>query len=294
MNSSLAPATQIVYNKALTAFHTFAFLHHFDPFGHNVATSHIALFVAHLFHQKLAHSTISTYLSAIGYAHKLLHNADPTSSFLVKKLISGARRLHPTADMRLPITVHILDDIVHAASMTSTTVYFKILFQAMFLFAFNAFARIGEITLSTSSSNNLLLSDVKIEGGSHNSKIHVIFQRFKHNTNNTRHEIVFGHGPTRVSAALSLIQYLALRGNQPGSLFVRSDNSPITRSQFDKQLHACLAFCKLDSSRYKGHSFRIGAASYAAEQGCSDAKICSMGRWKSAAFRKYVRSNIVT
>jgi hypothetical protein len=35
----------------------------------------------------------------------------------------------------------------------------------------------------------------------------------------------------------------------------------------------------------------IGAASFAAENGLSDAQIRSMGRWNSNAFRKYIRSN---
>lgn len=169
----------------------------------------------------------------------------------------------------------------------------KIMFQAMFLFAFNAFARIGEITLAASPENNLQLSDIAVEGDKSHKEVHVTFQRFKHNTNCSRHRIMFGHGPTRISASQSLEEYLKVRGNGSGPLLVNSDNSPVTRSQFDTQLHACLKFCKLDSSRYKGHSFRIGAASLAAEQGYSDAKICAMGRWKSSAFRKYVRANTV-
>ena len=44
------------------------------------------------------------------------------------------------------------------------------------------------------------------------------------------------------------------------------------------------------STRYKGHSFRIGAATFAAECGFSDAQIRLMGRWQSDAFRKYIRS----
>ena len=47
--------------------------------------------------------------------------------------------------------------------------------------------------------------------------------------------------------------------------------------------------CNLDPNRYKGHSFRIGAATYAAEQVVSDDKIRHLGRWKSDAFKKYIR-----
>ena len=46
----------------------------------------------------------------------------------------------------------------------------------------------------------------------------------------------------------------------------------------------------LDTSRYKGRSFRIGAASLAAGKGFSDAQIRTLGRWKSDAFKLYIRS----
>ena len=47
--------------------------------------------------------------------------------------------------------------------------------------------------------------------------------------------------------------------------------------------------CGLDTNRFKGHSFRIGAASEAARLGYSDAQIRLMGRWWSDAVRRYIR-----
>ena len=38
-------------------------------------------------------------------------------------------------------------------------------------------------------------------------------------------------------------------------------------------LGSVIRLCNLDPNRYKGHSFRIGAATYAAEQGVPDNKI---------------------
>ena len=61
-----------------------------------------------------------------------------------------------------------------------------------------------------------------------------------------------------------------------------------------RKLHKCLSVCGLDSSRYKGHSFRIGAASLVVEKGLSDSQIRAMGRWNSNAFRKYIRSNYMS
>ena len=86
-----------------------------------------------------------------------------------------------------------------------------------------------------------------------------------------------------------LLEYLSLRGNGPGPLFLNSDYSPVSRTNFAELLSLSLKACGLDSTRYKGHSFCIGAASFAAERGMSDAQIRALGRWKSNAFLKHIR-----
>ena len=69
---------------------------------------------------------------------------------------------------------------------------------------------------------------------------------------------------------------------------------PVTDNQFNSELSRCLKFCSLDTSRYKGHSFRIGATSHAADKGFSDAQIRTLGRWKSDAFKLYIRSECLS
>jgi len=46
-----------------------------------------------------------------------------------------------------------------------------------------------------------------------------------------------------------------------------------------------------DSTSYAGHSFRIGAATAAAERGIEDSIIKILGRWESSAYQLYVRSS---
>ena len=43
-------------------------------------------------------------------------------------------------------------------------------------------------------------------------------------------------------------------------------------------------------SLYAGHSFRIGAATVAAQHGVQDSLIKTMGRWESAAYLCYIRT----
>ena len=72
-------------------------------------------------------------------------------------------------------------------------------------------------------------------------------------------------------------------------LFINKDGSPVLRSDFGKVLCSVIRVCGVDPARYKGHSFRIGAATYGAEQGHSDTQITHMGRRKSDAFKNYIR-----
>ena len=86
-----------------------------------------------------------------------------------------------------------------------------------------------------------------------------------------------------------LLRWCWMRGSNSGPLFCLADGSAIKTEVFTRQLKGALAFCDLDCSSYKSHSFRIGAASLAAENGMSDVQIWGLGRWKSDAFKLYIR-----
>ena len=124
--------------------------------------------------------------------------------------------------------------------------------------------------------------------------VHVSFKRFKHYYVGIPKVVSFSHGDTKISAVKMLIDLLQHRHTNGDQLYCMQDGIPLCRSHFDKILHKCFSVCGLDSSRYKGHSFRIGAASLVAEKGLSVSQICAMGRWDSNAFRKYIRSNYMS
>ena len=49
----------------------------------------------------------------------------------------------------------------------------------------------------------------------------------------------------------------------------------------------------LPRGKYSSHSLRIGGATTAIMYGASEAQLKIMGRWKSDAFKKYIRAPIV-
>lgn len=87
---------------------------------------------------------------------------------------------------------------------------------------------------------------------------------------------------------LLLLAYLAIRGNSPGPLFMNQGNSPVSRSFFTDLLNRSLRTCGLNPALYKGHSFRIGAASFAADRGMSDAQIRALGLTHSLSISGYL------
>ena len=66
---------------------------------------------------------------------------------------------------------------------------------------------------------------------------------------------------------------------------------PVTHSFVTQQLKLALAFCDLNPAQYKGHSFRIGAATEGAKLGYSEKYIQQLGRWHSNAIKRYIRIN---
>ena len=63
----------------------------------------------------------------------------------------------------------------------------------------------------------------------------------------------------------------------------------LTRQRFVIAVKAGLDKAGIDSNKYSGHSFQIGAATTAAQNGMEDSIIKTLGRWESLAYLRYVK-----
>ena len=233
-------------------------------------------------------------MSALGYYHKLAGFSDPSKTFYVVQMLKGYGKIGGRLDSRLPITLPILHQLVGMAAHLNDSQYHIFQFRAMCSLAFYAFLRVGELTASNAGHTIQLHQITKLMSRSNKVEaIKVTFVNYKHSYNQAPFSLVISRQHT-CCPVHAILSYIELRGNSSGPLFQALDGSPITRSVFTSRLAIILRLCGLDPSRYKGHSFRIGAASHAAEQGMSDAQIRAMGRWKSNAFLKYVRIQSIT
>ena len=234
--------------------------------------------------------TVLTYVSALGYCHRLAEYPDPSKAFWVVQILKGYKKIGTRIDSRLPITMPLLRSILRNIATLTSTVYDKRLFQAMCTTAFFAFLRIGEITTCHRSPSVININQVVkvVDATNKTIKIKITLNDFKHSYNE-RPAVLTLSRRSDICPVQSLLDYFSVRDSSNGPLFQLSSGNPVPRTLFTIFLASVFRACGLDSSKYKGHSFRIGAATFAAEWGFSDEKIRAMGRWRSDAFHKYIR-----
>ena len=142
----------------------------------------------------------------------------------------------------------------------------------MFLLAFYAFLRIGEMTFSLSSPDNILkISDVKIRC----QTVEISLRNYNHS---------HGQGPKRLilkkqsdkslCPVTSLNNYLSYRGHLAGHLFITQLGKPLIRAYFSVIFKSCLraTTTSVKADEYNTHSFRVGAASWAAMKGMAESQ----------------------
>lgn len=232
-----------------------------------------------------------SHLSAIGHFHKMSKYEDPTRDFLVNKAVTGIRNLSKSRrDLRMPITRPVLQSLIRSLKAVVSDSYERKLLQFLFLLAFHAFLRIGEICSRSlkRKENVITLADLFVPID--RDRIYVTLTKFKHSAKQGAQSItVKAYRHKQFCPVRACHIFLKVRGSNSGPLFQFASGKPYTRRAFDTKLRQCLNFCGFSTSVYKGHSFRIGAATDAAERGCSDAQIRTLGRWASDAFKKYIR-----
>ena len=95
-------------------------------------------FIAHLHNDGYAPASIITTVSAISYFHKVNGLTDPARNFLISKLLTRAQNLRSVSDVRLPVTLPILSQLIRAVPLVFTSHYKCLMLHAMMVLAFKA------------------------------------------------------------------------------------------------------------------------------------------------------------
>ncbi|MGL5597112.1 MAG: tyrosine-type recombinase/integrase [Aeromonas sp.] len=164
----------------------------------------------------------------------------------------------------------------------------------MFILAFFGFLRCSEFTVTSKFNPNIhpTISDLKIIN---HDTISYFIKQSKTDQSKKGHFIYIFNLPSPIQPYLSLSNYLLYRRSTAKSptdpLFIDSSNSAATRFWFQKHLKLVLNQSGIPARHFSSHSFRIGAATTAAQKGIPQHQIQSLGRWSSDAFKSYIRSN---
>ena len=125
--ASISQSTRTIYSRVLIRFKRFIAYNFPQTTVFPSSIIQVMSYLAHLFKLGLAPSTLSVHLSAISFIHKINSFTDPTSSFLIKRMMLGAKKTKNLPDTRKPIQLHILYKMVDSISLLAADHYIKVL-----------------------------------------------------------------------------------------------------------------------------------------------------------------------
>ena len=290
-------STRAAYTSALRRYlnfcHKFGLEHPFP-----LSEAQLCRFAAFLGQERLKHRTIKSYLSGLRFAqiHQGLGNPFTADMPRLEYLLAGLKReeAHTGArpKPRLPITAEVLKRMKQVWLSPPVKVDDRMLWAAACT-GFFGFLRAGEFTVPSKQAYDpevhLNLADMAIDSHEHPSLIRLLIKQSKTDTFREGVEVFLGASKGEICLVRALVDYLSVRPATPGPLFVFESGSPLTRASLVASLHEALQQVGLNHREYNGHSFRIGTATTAAQRGLEESRIQTLGRWKSEAYKTYIK-----
>ena len=291
--TSLKESTRSSYKSQWNTFLRFCEELSFTPLPASSET--ISMFIAFLHKENFQTSTIRTYLSAIGFYHKINSYENPVASYPVSKCLQGTskdqalkRKNLKKPIVRLPITKRILHKLIHVLPLLKFDNYSNRMLKALFLLFYYASLRAGEAVKTNSTDNILRLENVERFSSRSKQGYLIRFMKFKHSKVPITLSLL-STGQKMYCPVVALDEYLKLRGQGQGYLFLKANGSPLTRNYVSVLLKICLKKCGYRQESYNTHSFRIGRTTDLAAANHSENLIKITGRWHSNAYKKYIK-----
>ena len=289
--ASLSINSQKAYQTAQRQY--FQFCHSFGISPLPASEQVLILFVADI-SSRVCHSTARSYLSAVRHLHISNGYGDPLKGALQLDLVlRGLKRKKPRGqDTRLPITPWILMQI-REVLMQKPHDFDNIMLWAACCLAFFAFLRAGEFTIQAGErfdpSTHLTPRDIEVDDLANPSMLKIRIKMSKTDQWREGVDLFVGKTENELCPVAAILAFLAIRGQDNTPLFKTKEGTPLSRQMLVKLVKDTLSEAGIDCSRYNGHSFRIGAATMALAKGIPESTIQTLGRWKSNAYRRYIR-----
>ncbi|SOV04182.1 uncharacterized protein UDID_17023 [Ustilago sp. UG-2017a] len=290
--NGLAPSTRDCAGGTVTAFRTFCAWH----FGANIACLP-ATSVQLLEWLGSMSSTGRSYHSAKHeLGHLRSHHVDLGLSLAsfecghLKRALRGYKCVHSArrTSAKLPITLPLLRRLVAAVNtFGDLSARNRAVFKAAFTLSFACFLHSGEVIWDRRTDPAVVLRVGSVKLAANHAVVTLLASKTDPFCLSVKVVAPLVGGPECPIAHLC-----RLLSGHPSSapLFGLgpSGADPLLRSSFVAVLQRAIAFTSLAPSAYASHSFRCGAATWAAHLGASPETIQCLGCWNSDCFRRYV------
>ena len=205
----------------------------------------------------------------------------PCLQLILKGIQRNQATSHPPR-VRLPITLQIMRSIYDLLTNQPHS-YTNILIWAACSLAFFGFLRVSEFTIPSDADYDdechLSLADVSVDNRGNPQLLRVKIKQSKTDPFRRGVDIYLGATGRTLCPIKAILPYLALRPkHHNGPLFIFEDGRSLTRQRFSSLLQNLLSRLGFDSTQYNTHSFRIGAATTAAQANIPHTSIQMLGR----------------
>lgn len=235
--------------------------------------------------------TVSKYLHGLKAWHVYhLEQFPPVEEAIIKQILTASKRLDaliPKKDGKKP--VH-LKHLVHLAVDLSTKGEKELAVLDTVLVAFWGLARLGEVVSEKKDAMEVIkLEDVEIFGGDRR-EAKIVLRGAKTATPGETQTLQVRELNHLLCPVAALERRIARTNGKKSPLFVyEEEGKKITLSKQTIMVTCQKTWEKSFEKGLTGHSFRVGGASFRYAIGVDIKDICEVGRWKSEAYRLYIK-----
>lgn len=249
-------------------------------------------------YRTLSHASILVYLAAVRHGHLERGYCDPlVDRPLLTYLCKGIRRhqgSHTT--VRQPLTLVLLRGVKSALTHSHSFLpQDKPLLWAAITMGFYGFLHGGEFTMQYSHAyqpaRHLLRRDISLSPDHYS----ILIKGSKTDPFRASSKVMVAATGTATCPVKAMKAFLRVTSHHRTSrpLFTLSTGKYLTRQALTDAIRTLLQATGLtaeQAAQYSSHSLRIGAATEAASAGLPTWLIQMAGRWRSEAYKRYIRT----
>ena len=198
----------------------------------------------------LVPTTIITYISGVKHHLRVRGARDFNDSFLLKLTLKGVAASPHELDVRLLITLPVLERMLHALPLVHDNQFEVCMYSVLLTVGFHGLFYLGELAMS----EHVILSE-NVHIGT--NKVVIIFPTSKTNCTCTAQHVTINTSSTACPIK-AITAYALIHPKRPGQFFIRLSGNPVLTQDIAYILNKLSAFLDLPQQLIKPNSLCIG------------------------------------